>query len=366
MIGPIARINPLAQFLSSGRMRRSRLQHSRRALWIFPLSFLLVNLILAFLSEGSLIHLRDPEYGARQSRLLARQKEAPNQPVLLVLGSSRVAEGIRPDVLNGKAGPLVLNGGLVGSGPMLELMSYRRLKQAGLKVQGVLIEYWPPLLRGENHAEFGRIDLPRLNRCDLPIVWDYFPDPPSVTRYVTEGYFLPTARYRRNILIDVMPRLVPAAETVFRYSVGIDRWGWWPGIDEAHLEEHRLTKGFDHYKAFEPMIKDFSIGKEADRALHDLIRECQQDGVPVALIFMPEGTQFKMFYDANAEQIWQGHLKALTEEFSIPVLNTRLWEECASDMPDQVHFTQEGAARYTKRLATELPNLFPTLYGKQN
>ena len=336
---------------------------AKRAMLSFLLGYLIISAILAIKIDGSLARVRDPEFAARRDRLLARVAEHPHRPLILVLGSSRTVEGIRPDVVNGEKGPMLFNAGLVGSGSMLELMTYRRLKAAGVRPQAVLIEYWPVLLRGGNHAEYGRIDLPRLNSRDLPIVWDYYPDPPSVTRYILEGQLWPAWRYRKQLLASVQPKWVPDARHEQRFTAGMDNWGWWPGVRDEDAETVRNQRSDIQNNPFRPYLDDFSIGVEADRALRDLLTECRADGVACAFVFMPEGPAFRTLYSPDAEQRWQAHLDRLTTEFQIPFHNARMHDEFAVELPDGVHLTQSGAKRLTQHLLADLPRLFPKLYG---
>src|SRR5262245_4547828 len=63
--------------------------------------------------------LRDPEYGARLARLRQRVREQPDRPLVVALGSSRVAMGVRPAAVDEPAGPgrpRLFNFGLVGAG----------------------------------------------------------------------------------------------------------------------------------------------------------------------------------------------------------------------------------------------------------
>lgn len=336
---------------------------AKRAVLSFVFGYFALSAFLAIKIDGSLARVRDPEFAARRDRLHARIGENPNRPLILVLGSSRSVEGIRPELVNNESGPMLFNAGLVGSGSMLELMTYRRLKAAGIRPQAVLIEYWPVLLRGGNHAEYGRIDLPRLNPRDLPIVWDYYPDPPSVTRYVVEGQFWPAWRYRKQLLATVQPKWVPNARHERRFTAGMDEWGWWPGVRDEDADTVRSQRHDVQKNPFRPYLDDFSIGVEADRALRDLLTECQADGVACAFVFMPESPAFRTLYTPQGEQRWRTHLTNLMAEFNVPVHDARACDEFAPDLPDGVHLTQGGATRFTRRLAADLPRLFPVRSG---
>src|SRR5689334_2694832 len=70
----------------------------------------------------------DPEYGRKLAALRARLRERPDRPPLVVLlGSSRVAMGVRPDQLWTDRPPerrpaVVFNCGICGAGPVFEHM----------------------------------------------------------------------------------------------------------------------------------------------------------------------------------------------------------------------------------------------------
>src|SRR5437016_272201 len=71
-------------------------------------------------------------------------------PVVLALGSWRGDTGLRAEALVDCAGtprdPLLFNGGLLGAGPLLQLLALDRLLRAGERPDAVVVEFWPPLL----------------------------------------------------------------------------------------------------------------------------------------------------------------------------------------------------------------------------
>ena len=357
-------IRPTAIFVvRSRRPVRRRPARSRRAVVVALVSFIGLTLGLALLIDGPWDCFRDPEYAARRDRLVARVREHPLRPVVLVLGSSRTVEGIRPDAVNTSTGPMLLNGGLIGSGSMLELIAYRRLKADGIRPVAVLVEYWPVLLRGDVHAEPGRINPPRLGLRDAKIVRDYFPHPDDALATVWGSQLWPASRYRRALLASVRPKWVPDARHDTRFAGGIDDWGWWPGVRDEDAVIVRSKRPDVSKNPFRPYLDGFSIGDEADRALRDLLTECRADGVAVAFVVMPETPAFRTLYSPAAEANARAHLAGIVNDFGVPVLNARAWDEFEPDLPDHVHLTQGGATRFTRRLQAELPRLFPTVYG---
>jgi hypothetical protein len=345
-------------------LTQSRGRRAFRALAAGLVFYVIASFILARLIDGPLACVRDPEYAVRRDRLLAMQAKHPGKPIVLAIGSSRMVEGFRPSVLHDSETQhdvVYLNGGLVGSGSMLELLSYRRLKRDGLKPSQVLIEYWPPLLRGDNHAEYGRIDLPRLSPADWPMVRDYFPDPTSVARYMAEGQVLPLWRYRRGFQILIDRHSVVDARTHNRYATGMDEFGWWPGVRDLDADIERSKHPNIEHSAFHPYLDGYSIGDPADRALRDLIAECQADNVGVTLVYLPENQAFRTLYSSESESIWKNHVKKLIADTGVSLIMARAWD-FEHELPDGVHLTQGGASRFTRRLADEWLASGPKLF----
>ena len=119
--------------------------------------------------------LRDPDWGVRLGRLEARLAERPASPLLLILGSSRVGLGLRPEQMMSAwqpEPPVVFNFYRRGFGPMVSLLYLRRILQEGIRPDWIVFEVWPPFLNDNN--VFGRDDGtldpehdPHLNRDEL-------------------------------------------------------------------------------------------------------------------------------------------------------------------------------------------------------
>src|SRR5438128_3769067 len=112
-------------------VRKSR----RRLLWLLA-GFALCQLLLAVVIDTGLPAIRDPEFESRLERLRARQAEMPGRPLVLVIGSSRTGYGLdarRLSEANEGSGALVFNFGISGSGPLFQLVSLRRLLDAGVR-----------------------------------------------------------------------------------------------------------------------------------------------------------------------------------------------------------------------------------------
>src|SRR5205807_756932 len=110
-------------------------------------AFLLGQALLLWAFYGWHPEAHDPEYGGKLRRLRALIAAKPTAPLIVVLGSSRVAMGFRPDAIAGVRAadgrePIVFDYSSDGSAPILQLLCVRRLLDDGIKPDWVVVEYW--------------------------------------------------------------------------------------------------------------------------------------------------------------------------------------------------------------------------------
>src|SRR5947209_5552138 len=110
---------------------------ARRLFWTIPF-FVFLQVTFTVALDQCNPELVDPEYHVRLSKLRSLQKEAPDRPLLLVLGSSRTAMSFKPEAVSqlspaqGKA-LLPFNFSHYGAGPLFNLMELQRLLADGIK-----------------------------------------------------------------------------------------------------------------------------------------------------------------------------------------------------------------------------------------
>src|SRR4051794_814307 len=126
--------------------------------------------------------LRDPFFGdkyATLTRHVAERTTAAGRPyTVVVVGSSRTCFGVRGDVIEGRLAAragrpvAVVNFGIPASGPVTNLLTVRRLLEAGERPDRVVIEVLPPLIadRGPVPAEPPFLLPDRLRRDELDVV----------------------------------------------------------------------------------------------------------------------------------------------------------------------------------------------------
>lgn len=304
--------------------------------------------------------LRDPEYGRRLARLQALQAEHPHRPVVLFMGSSRAAMGIRPDCMHDSPEcPLYVNFSTIGSGPIMQLMMLRRLLEDGKRPSAIVLEYWPAFLREDgSYAEQARIDPHRLLWRDRPLIREYFTNPDHTEAIMAEVRHVPLSSHRLRLLSQITPSWLPHHRRQDGPWDKMDRWGWLPGFEGgASVELHAARH--DHAAEFyRPLFEGYQVSPLAERALKDIALSCQEHGIKLSLLWLPESTKFRTFYTPEAEAAGQEFLAKFAAEHNLRVIHARDWVP-DEHLADGFHLTQHGAEIFSRKLANSLAHPVP-------
>jgi hypothetical protein len=288
---------------------------------------------------------------------------------VVALGSSRTAAAVEPRALEaavaaGTGRPcLAFNMGLQGDGPISQLVHYRRLREAGVRPDVVIVELLPSAFawysdpsRHEDRPYDATILRPdRLTRAELDTVCEYGFPPQETRGEWREATYNPWFGFRFQLLARVQPRWLPPGIVQHRKDIGeTGGWGPWdpvpPEIAWLRIEEVR--------QAYESQLQAIRIAGPHVEAFEDLLRECRTDGVRVAVVVPPEGSTFRAWYSASVQAALAAFEARLRQEFGVTVLDAREW------LPDEAfvdshHVVRTWARPYTERLAREavIPNL---------
>jgi hypothetical protein len=352
---PPTRQTGAARSGGSARLARS----ARRTLVVAGLVLLASHLLLLLALEGFAPQLRDPEYGRKLAGLRQRLAEAVgDKPLVLVLGSSRVSMGLRPGVLPADTPALVYNGSIIGSGPLLELLAVRRYWDDGIRPRVLVLEVWAPFLKSDGpYLEEARIDVNRLAWADVAQLLPYSRDPQKLRHAWRQARLNPWYSHRYLILNRLSPAMLPWFQRRDFAWEPVDGWGWLPSNNvspdpEARRQRLELTR--QHYQY---IFTDYTITPLADRALRDCIATVQRLGVAVALLQMPESSEFRQFYPPDMQTRVNEYFHSLQTDFAVPLIDARTWNEDA-DLLDGFHLTRDGAIRFTQQFAQKaLPTL---------
>jgi hypothetical protein len=272
----------------------------------------------------------------RLERLRRRLNEAPEQPLVLALGSSRMSNGFRPPALAdwappGQPAPVVFNFATPGSGPVLQLLTLQRLLARGIRPSWVLVEvfppFWPQLGFFREEDSLRKIDT---DWADLPVVAQLYPHLWwEVFSKVCRESLTPHIYYRADVLDNSLASLQPRDRWEGRYlreglRLFLDDSGWLPlsGPGGPQQVARRVADGRGTVQA---IFERFRIDPVSDRALRWILAECRRQDIKPALVLLPECAALRSCYPAAVRREVQDYLTRLARQDKVPVFDTRDW-----------------------------------------
>jgi hypothetical protein len=343
-----------------------RPRRARTALLTASVAFLAGQLAAAAVAARSPF-LRDPLYADKASRLRRCFADGgPGRPPyrVLMLGSSRTAGGFHgrrmEEQLAGEGRPVrVFNFGIPAAGPVTQLLYLRRLRDEGVRPDLLLVEVMPPMLADLPDGPLERQWLfpGRLWRGEVETLLGYgFPAEPSWAAW-RQSWLLPAYGMRSPALGRVMPSCLPWA---YRsdWSRGTDDRGWL-APDAPPLPRAEYARQVAGTRAeYAPRLAAYRVGGPACRALEELLATAVGQGLPTVLVLMPEGSDFRSWYPADADRQLGTYLDGLCRRYGAGFTDARGWVP-DEGFVDSHHLLAAGAVAFTDRLACEavLPRL---------
>ncbi len=341
------------------KRKKQRLAAHMRSCLLWALAcFAAAHLGMLIATQSFWPHLRDPEFGYKLSALRQQRAEEPDRPLLVLLGSSRTGQGIRPGAMpelrtaDGRT-PLVFNFSQVGSGPLAELVTLHRLLDAGIRPDWLAVEILPALL-GRDKDAFGDVGtgISRLSWKDVRLLSHYIQDPSTMKHRWYKDQLYPWYAQRFSVMNHYASNCVPWRLRLDHWKQ-LDRWGWSDiGQDNqplvlvpAALEVTRTTYYDD--------LHLLQISSMQNHALRDMIALCRQQNIPLLFYLMPEGTIFRGWYTQTVRDRINTYLTRLSRETGSPVVDLRTWME-DKYFGDSHHLYRMGAKLFTQRFGPEV------------
>lgn len=343
-------------------MNKNRIRLGRGTLLWGAVGFCALQLALTIAVESRFPEFRDPVFGHKITRLKQRTTGPEPRPLTIVmLGSSRTVGGFKAGLLERPLAEacgrpvVVFNFGIHGAGPLIQLLNLQRILANGIRPDLLLVEVMPPLFAGQvplHELDEERVPTDRLALRDLPLIERYAgPEREGLYRRWWLSALVPWYSHRFSILNDVATNCLPEPMQIEGFR-GMDECGCvdqdWQEMTPARRKQVlEIT-----HNCYAPLLLDFRLGDPACEGMRELLATCRREGIPAALVLMPEGPTFRSWYSADAWSRIQTYLDDLSRDYQTPVINARDWM-AEEDFVDSHHQMARGAAAFTARLGQE-------------
>jgi hypothetical protein len=343
--------------------RRGRFRRARRAVCWGLAAFAAAQAALALALTRWAPELRDPAYGIKARQLQHRLRRAESPPDLVVmLGSSRVAYGLRGEQLEAELGrelgrPVVVyNLGRLGGGPIAECVYLHRLLAEGPRPRLVFLEFIPHMMtRAGTTSELESLRVGPLGPDDAALLERFGAEEGGPPWWLARG--VPVWAYRRAFLYRFAPRLLTRevrAHCQLQWWQGLSPSGWQARESKGPREEAERA----HLAWVRPLLDELEatpFGPEVPgcRAFEDTLELARAEGVPVVLVLLPEAPSLRRLYPAGSWARARRYLEGLGARYGCPLVDAREWVP-ADDFADPDHLAPPGARLFTERLGREV------------
>lgn len=347
----------------SDRPGKSKLRYAHRgrsALYVGLASFVAVQLLLSAAMDFGDTTLRDPLWGRKLALLRSRMAAEPDRPLVIILGSSRAALGLRLENLpalepTSEPTPIVFNLGIMGAGPVHELMFLHRLLAEGIRPKRILLEIHPLLLHEDpGFGELAVLNVNRLDWADLGVLGRYVYDPAKMYRQWAGSRLLPCLSHRVLYQMQFAPAwLEPVYRNDYLVMTKLDRSGWTPHFRETvNSVEYQQCLELS-VTSYEPAFNHYHITQLPDRAVREILEICAREQIAAGLFLMPEAADFQSAYTAEARRNLDDYLAVLHRDYGVPVFDVTNGAADA-DFADGHHLLPPGAAAFAARFEHEV------------
>jgi hypothetical protein len=337
---------------------RRKSTRARAALLSSFLLFLALQAAFAIALDRWNPELVDPEYQLRLTTLRARKKEAPDRPILMILGSSRTALAFRPESVpslptSSGSNALPFNFSHYGAGPLFNLMELRRLLDDGIRPTWLVVEVMPAYYTYDNSAWL----MLNAESRDYSLLCRYLPSWRLYGDYLKRC--VKTApKYPTELLRYHVPRWDGDRVSPIK---GVTELGACLLLEHTVDEPTRSLRTAATRGVFGRHLASFCLSPIAERATREILALCRDNGIKVALVITPEGSTFREWYPADAYPHLIQSVTAMCEDFSVPLVDGRDWLQ-DQDFFDYHHVIESGAMLFTRRLTDEV--LRPLVQGQ--
>lgn len=303
----------------------------------------------------------DPLYGEKLDQLRSRIAEAPKDAsLILVLGSSRALTGLNARLLEQRLAErqaaVVYNFAVPGGGPVTELLLLRRLLDAGIRPDTLILEMSPTFFAGPAVPENLKwLESHGIGLAERRWLAAYGPlaDPHSVT--TTSGMLLPWYRHRFALIRATARGFMPTIPWGV-LSPWFDDAGWEPIAAESRNEAMYAQFVAGEREALAPYFKQAGLAPASCRIIDDLLTELSTQHIRTVLTVFPEASDLRGWCPDEFRRRVTEALQTAAEKHDFDLVDGHGWL-ADDDFFDPIHVISRGASRFTDRLAGSMFNL---------
>jgi hypothetical protein len=334
-------VAPRADSATGGPRRRGRIIF---ASWL--MAFLGLQIGLSVALDGPLGTIRNAPHAHRLREFQLDQASRPEKPVLLILGSSRSLNGVRPDLLDDR----FLNYNFAGPGQGLYWQNFtlQHLLRDGVRPAAVVVEVSPFILAAAPMP----IPLNHLSTCTWADIRHLARHGDRLDLY---GDWLslrtaPWFSYRFQLMSEFLPSLVPFERRSLTWYAAREHCGWY-GIP---MERHD-PKALEHNRStLAASVGQLHIHELNRLGLREILDTCRARDVDVVLLLPPESPAFRSWSTPASESVLREFLDEFRHDYGVSAIDARDWFPEESAFLDGHHPLVPTAEAFSRRLGGEL------------
>jgi hypothetical protein len=341
-----------------------RMKRTARGLLLWSLFWYLIAQLALFVWMGDswkLNRVRVEQQKWKQLHELLAQ--APDRPLVLMLGSSRTDWAFEAGRLDGQPGPdgrplLVYNFGVPTTGPIHEALYLNDLLDQGIRPRLLLVEFVTSHLnqsrRGLLSEEHFTVPL-WLSAHQLLFFRPFFSNPRKALIEWVQSRVSPWYAFRWYIHEHFQGHdefLRPYEQS----RQPMNSWGCRILSDDPGTPEYRAWRWQGALRMYGPTLQQFRLGAKPTQAMHDLLARCCREQIPVAIVLMPITKEFRELIPAEGRAELDHLVAELCNRYRANLIDASEWLD-REDFDDGHHVLKTGAHKFSMRMIDEVQKL---------
>ncbi|HEY7428290.1 MAG TPA: DUF1574 family protein [Gemmataceae bacterium] len=327
------------------------------SLCFYALAALALNLVM----DRWCPNLAESLYRTKWEGLCRLTTEAPDRPLVVMLGSSRADGNFQAGRLDGLSGPdgqplAAYNFGIPKAGPIHEYLHLREMLDQGIRPRLLLVEFLPPLFN-DSHTrlafEENWTEPEWVTGRQFVRMAPYFIHPVRKGGVWLEARLAPWYVFRPLLPLSPLSPWGTSGESA-PDPYPRDRWGC--RCPEPLTPEER-SRRWEITRQYIPSLERFKLGTKPVQAMRDLLACSRREHIPTALVLAPESQEFRSWYTPQCRAALRDFLAELQADYGVEVLDASAWLEDDDDFMDGHHLNDSGATKFTARLLTEVQRI---------